>query len=140
MNLSESELVAPFILDGQPIERVQKLVAAMREKFANSEVRFIDTVCKPTKDRQRALQRLIAQVEIVVVVGGHGSNNTRQLALAAEAAGRRAYHIEHAGELRAEWFEDVETVGITAGTSTLRETVENVRIRLEEMSVNLVRG
>ena len=56
--------------------------------------------------------------EVVVVVGGRNSNNTRQLVRACEAEGARVHHVEAASELRAEWFEGVRSVGLTAGTST----------------------
>jgi hypothetical protein len=57
----------------QPIERVRELVAAIRQRFPRSEVRFIDTVCRPTKQRQAAAIELAQQVEVVVVIGGLGS-------------------------------------------------------------------
>jgi 4-hydroxy-3-methylbut-2-enyl diphosphate reductase len=78
----------------QPIEHVRSLVAEIRKRHPAAEVRFVDTVCKPTKDRQAALQRLIAQAEAIVVVGGRQSNNTRQLVETCRAAGRRAIHVE----------------------------------------------
>ena len=114
----------------QPIDRVRKFVAEMRRAHPGAEVRFADTVCKPTKDRQRALQRLIEQTEVIVVVGGRTSNNTRQLVATCRAAGCRALHIERAEELVATDFNGVEIVGLTAGTSTLRETVDSVIERL----------
>jgi 4-hydroxy-3-methylbut-2-enyl diphosphate reductase len=114
----------------QPIEFVRSIVDLVRRRFARAEVRFVDTVCKPTKDRQSALHRLIEQVELVVVVGGRSSNNTRQLAETCRAAGRAAIHVERAEELEAADFARVERVGITAGTSTLIETVEAVHRRL----------
>jgi 4-hydroxy-3-methylbut-2-en-1-yl diphosphate reductase len=114
----------------QPIERVRSLVSAIRRARPAAEVRFVDTVCKPTKDRQRALQNIIAQAEVVVVVGGRESNNTRQLVETCRGAGRRAIHVERAEELRAADFARVAVVGLTAGTSTLPETVETVRERL----------
>ena len=116
----------------QPIERVQQLVAALRAHFPASEVVFRDTVCQPTKNRQNALRKLLAECDTLVVVGGHNSNNTLQLVAAAEAAGRRAIHITRADELRAEWFADAQHVGVTAGTSTLKETVAAVVARLED--------
>ncbi|MEO7725325.1 MAG: 4-hydroxy-3-methylbut-2-enyl diphosphate reductase [Chthoniobacterales bacterium] len=63
----------------QPIDRVRTLVAEIRRTHPRAEVRFADTVCKPTKDRQSALQRLIVETTLIVVVGGRASNNTRQL-------------------------------------------------------------
>lgn len=118
----------------QPIELVQSLVDLVRQTHPKSEVRFVDTVCRPTKDRQSALQRLIASVEVIVVVGGRASNNTRQLVESCRAAGRAVYHIERPEELCADWFHDIDTVGLTAGTSTLIETVEAVHLRLREMA------
>src|SRR4029078_9693206 len=64
----------------QAIEKVRRLVALIRERFPQSEVRFLDTVCKPTKDRQSAAIDVARQADDVIVVGGHSSNNTRELA------------------------------------------------------------
>lgn len=115
----------------QPIEKVRLLVEQIRRARPEAEVRFCDTVCKPTKDRQAALQKLLSEVDAVVVVGGRNSNNTRQLVSASQAAGRIVFHVERAEELREEWFEGIESVGITAGTSTLQETVRAVHERLQ---------
>lgn len=114
----------------QPIDKVRALVEEIRRARPESEVRFCDTVCKPTKERQAALLKLLSRVEVIVVLGGRSSNNTRQLVETSRAAGRMVFHIERAEELRAEWFSSVESVGITAGTSTLRETVRAVYERL----------
>ena len=116
----------------QPIERVEEIVAALRAHFPASEVVFRDTVCQPTKNRQNALRKLLSECDTLVVVGGHNSNNTLQLVAAAEAAGRRAIHITRADELRAECFAEAKHVGVTAGTSTLKETVAAVVSRLED--------
>jgi 4-hydroxy-3-methylbut-2-enyl diphosphate reductase len=118
----------------QPIDRVRALVAEIKRTHPAAEVRFADTVCKPTKDRQIALKKLIAAADVIVVVGGRQSNNTRQLVETCLAAGKRALHIERAEELQPEWFRDVRVVGLTGGTSTLPETVEAARQRLEEFS------
>jgi 4-hydroxy-3-methylbut-2-enyl diphosphate reductase len=118
----------------QPIERVEEIVAALRVHFPTSEILFRDTVCQPTKNRQNALRKLLAECDTLVVVGGHNSNNTLQLVAAAEAAGRRAIHITRTEELRDEWLEGAQVVGVTAGTSTLKETVAAVVARLESIA------
>lgn len=118
----------------QPIRHVHELVAAIRERFPDAQVRFVDTVCKPTKDRQTALEQLIAQADTIVVVGGRHSNNTRQLVQTCRLAGRVALHIERAEELQPADFLQSEVVGLTAGTSTLPETVTAVWRRLQEIS------
>lgn len=118
----------------QPIDHVRQLVAEICRAHPRAEVRFVDTVCKPTKDRQLALRRLLEQAELIVVVGGRMSNNTRQLVATCRAAGRRVVHVERAEELVADDFVNVAVVGVTAGTSTLRETVAAVVDRLRKIS------
>jgi 4-hydroxy-3-methylbut-2-enyl diphosphate reductase len=117
----------------QPLERVMELVEALRARFPAADVRFIDTVCQPTKDRQRALRRLAAETDVVVVVGGPESNNSRKLGELARSLGRRAYLVANASELRPEWFEDCELVGLTAGTSTPDPIIQEVRAWLERL-------
>jgi 4-hydroxy-3-methylbut-2-enyl diphosphate reductase len=124
----------------QPIERVQRIVEAMRCAFPQSEVRFVDTVCQPTKNRQSAIAKLIARCDTIVVVGGKNSNNTLQLANAARVAGLRVIHIESAAELDADSFKESREVGLTAGTSTLKETVQAAHARLEEIARELSRN
>ena len=63
----------------QPIEKVRGLVACIQRRFADADVRFIDTVCRPTKQRQTAALDLARQSDVVIVVGGAASNNTREL-------------------------------------------------------------
>lgn len=115
--------------------------AAIRRQIAAcnpaAEVRWVDTICQPTKDRQRALSELLDEVEAVVVVGGSHSHNTRRLVDACRQQGLAAFHIEHAGELDPDWFDGFETIGLTAGTSTLPETLQQVEERLLEIAAEL---
>ncbi len=121
----------------QPVEKVRALVEAIRTARPQSEVRFTDTVCQPTKNRQSALRKLIAECDTMVVVGGRNSNNTVQLVAAASAAGLAVFHIERAEELDPAWFRDAENVGLTAGTSTLKETVAAIHTRLSSIALEL---
>ncbi len=111
----------------QPLEHVEALVAAIRRRFPDADLAFVDTVCQPTKDRQEAMRRLVDESEVIVVVGGPESNNSRKLTDFARSRGRTAYQVARAEELRAEWFEGVTTVGLTAGTSTPDDVIEEVR-------------
>ncbi len=120
----------------QPIDFVWDIVDLIRRSHPDAEVRFVDTVCRPTKDRQFALRKLIADAEAVVVVGGRKSNNTRQLVETCRAAGKTVFHIERAEELRADWFAKIDIVGLTAGTSTLPETVHAVHERLLQLAAH----
>ena len=120
----------------QPLGKVERLVEVIRRARPGVSVRFVDTVCQPTKDRQEAMDALCRECEVVVVVGGRNSNNTRELVVRAASLGAVAHHVETADELRCEWFEGVECVGVTAGTSTLDETVDAVVARLRLMAAS----
>src|SRR4029453_317237 len=102
----------------QPIEKVRALVDALRRRFPKSEVRFVDTVCQPTKQRQNAAVELAQRCDVVVVVGGAGSNNTRELVATCRAHCAQVHHVQTAADLCEEWFFTATVVGITAGTST----------------------
>ena len=116
-----------------PPHAAQEIAAAIRERNPHAEVRFVDTVCEPTRERQAAVERLCRQVDAVVVVGGANSNNTRQLVALCQRLGTRAYHVQSAAGLNPAWFEGCTAVGLTAGTSTLDETVEAVCDRLRSL-------
>ncbi len=117
----------------QPIDRVRRLVDELKTNRPEAVVHFRDTVCQPTKNRQEALRALLSEVDAVVVVGGKNSNNTLQLLSTCRKAGTPSFHIERVEELTPSWFKGFETVGVTAGTSTLRETVEAVRAWLNRL-------
>ncbi len=102
----------------QPIDRVLYILDLIRERFPDKEVRFADTVCQPTKQRQRAAVDLALRSDVVIVIGGLNSNNTRELVQSCRRCCARVHHVQGAGELRPEWLAGAATVGITAGTST----------------------
>ena len=101
-----------------------------------ADIRLIATVCQPTKLRQRAMLELLHRVDAVVVVGGRNSNNTRRLVQLCHEHLTPAVLVECAEELEPEWFDDVDTVGLTAGTSTLDETIDAVHEALEQIAMN----
>ena len=110
----------------QPLERVHQLVEVIRARFPDSEVQFRDTVCQPTKQRQTAAIELAQQCDVVIVIGGAHSNNTRELVTTCARHCARVHHVQHAGDLRMEWFQEAESVGLTAGTSTPDATIAEV--------------
>jgi 4-hydroxy-3-methylbut-2-enyl diphosphate reductase len=121
----------------QPIDRVRELVGLMRRRFPDSEIRFVDTVCQPTKQRQHAAVELAQQCNLVVVIGGAHSNNTRELLNTCSRYCPEVIHVQTAADLRPEWFASRETVGITAGTSTPDPVIAEVEGRLREMAGEL---
>lgn len=109
-----------------PPWEAEALLREVRERNPGREVRFVDTICRPTRDRQEAVHELLERVQALVVVGGRNSNNTRQLARLAEARGIPALHVQGPQDLDRDWLAAFEVVGLTAGTSTPDEVIEAV--------------
>jgi len=118
----------------QPIDRVRYLVGLICIRFPNAQIRFIDTVCQPTKQRQEAAVDLAKQCNLVLVIGGANSNNTRELVNTCRQFCGHVEHIQTAADLREDWFEGIEIVGLTAGTSTPDSVIEAVEARLREIA------
>ena len=118
----------------QPIDRVRHLANLIRAKFPQSEVKFVDTVCQPTKMRQSAATELARRVEVMIVIGGCQSNNTRELAETCRKQGPRVHQVETANDVQPEWLANCETVGVTAGTSTPDDVIDAVEKRLREIA------
>ena len=110
----------------QPIEKVRSLAKLISVTFPQSEVRLVDTVCRPTKERQEAADELAEHCDVVLVIGGAHSNNTRELVQTCSRLCRRVHHIQTEADLNAGWFRPTDVVGITAGTSTPDKVIDGV--------------
>lgn len=118
----------------QPIDKVRHLVGLIRRRFPQAEVRFVDTVCQPTKQRQNAAIELGQHCDVVVVIGGAHSNNTHELVKTCSRYCARVHHVQTAVDLRPEWFGGAATVGITAGTSTPDDIIDDVESRVRGLA------
>ena len=118
----------------QPVERVHQLVSLIRRRFPQSEVRLIDTVCQPTKQRQKAAVELARRSDVVIVIGGASSNNTRELVNTCSHHCSHVHHIQTESDLRPEWLLDAGMVGITAGTSTPDEVIDRIDRHIRELA------
>lgn len=131
-NLRERPRFGVIAQTTQPIEKVRQLVQLIRERFPNSEVRFIDTVCQPTKQRQSAAIELAQKCDVVIVIGGAHSNNTHELVKTCSRFCARVHHVQTAADLRADWFSADDVVGITAGTSTPDNLINEVEHQIKQ--------
>lgn len=118
----------------QPIARVRHLTNVLRQRFPSAEIRFIDTVCQPTKQRQVAAEELAARCDVVVVIGGANSNNTRELVQTCSRYCDRVHHIQSVADLHSGWFQPADSVGLTAGTSTPDYLINAVESKLQEIA------
>lgn len=115
----------------QPLARARHLLNRMRLRFPTADIRWSDTVCLPTKQRQRAAEDLAAASDIVIVVGGRHSNNTRELAATCLQSCPRVHQVQTADDLQPSWFLPHDTVGLTAGTSTPDDVIDAVERQIQ---------
>lgn len=99
----------------------------------NFEFSVVNTLCHATTGQQEAAASLARQVDVMVVVGGRKSANTRHLREVAEEQGCRAYHIESPDEIEGTWFLGAERIGLTAGASTPDYSIDEVEARIREL-------
>lgn len=99
------------------------------------EVKIINTICNATSERQEDVYKLAPHVDVMIVIGGKNSGNTRRLYEIAKSLNPRSYHIETPEELQREWFEGAQKVGLTAGASTPDWIIGQVVDRIEAMII-----
>ncbi len=107
---------------------VQKLLTVHMDRI--SELRVINTLCNATTSQQAATEDLAQEVDLMIVVGGRESANTRHLAEVAREQGVETYHVESAAEIDGVWLPGHERVGVAAGASTPDPVIDEVVARL----------
>jgi 4-hydroxy-3-methylbut-2-enyl diphosphate reductase len=115
--------------------RFAAFVARLLERWLDhiNELRVINTLCGVTANQQTAAQELAQEVDLMLVIGGRNSANTRHLVEVCQQEGVETHHIETAAEMEAHWFDGRERVGVTAGASTPDSAVEAVVRRIQEL-------
>jgi 4-hydroxy-3-methylbut-2-enyl diphosphate reductase len=115
----------------QTPENFESIVKVLKERH---KVRVYNTICKATFDRQKSAEKLARSVDLMIVIGGKNSGNTRRLAQICSAK-TNTYHVETVDSIKEEWFENVESVGLTAGASTPDWVIEDIEAKVKEISV-----
>jgi len=130
--LPRSSKVGVVVQSTYSRERFSEIVRALSEKYY--EVRAVNTICTDTNNRQSEALRLAGEVDVMIVVGGKTSANTKHLAELSEIHGARSHHIEGPDEVRPEWFTGVRVTGLMSGASTPGWLVDQVEARIKELA------
>lgn len=95
---------------------------------------FVDTICNPTKQRQSDTEDIAKKADIMIVIGGKNSSNSKELAAKSRELNVETYFIQSADQLQKEWFNSKENIGVTAGASTPDITINEVVDRIKEIT------
>ena len=122
------------------LDDTARIVEALRTRYPGLTSPPKDDICYATQNRQNAVKDLAQRVDLLLVVGSSNSSNSRRLTEAAHAAGVPAYLVNDETEIRSEWLEQSEVVGVTAGASAPEEIVLQVVDHLRSSRAVQVEG
>ncbi len=112
----------------------KKILHRIKQINKDKKITFVNTICKPTRDRQRAVKNLINNVDALIVVGDPSSNNTNQLVNIGKSKGIPVFLIQNSSNINPKMLYDFKTIGLTAGTSTPDSTIQAVYEKLLSIS------
>ena len=95
---------------------------------------FVDTICNPTKQRQSDTEEIAKKADVMVVIGGKNSSNSKELAAKSKEFGVETYFVQSADQVKKGWFDGKENIGVTAGASTPDVTINEVVDKIKEMA------
>ena len=120
------------------LDDTAETIAALKEKYPAIQGPHKNDICYATTNRQEAVRELAKQSDLVLVVGSKNSSNSNRLAELASRMGVKSQLLDDPLDIRADWFDGVQTIGITAGASAPEELVQSIISRLKEFGVNTV--
>jgi 4-hydroxy-3-methylbut-2-en-1-yl diphosphate reductase len=108
------------------LDDTAQIVQELRRKFPNLQSPPKDDICYATQNRQNAVKEIAGKVDVLLVIGSQNSSNSQRLREVSAAAGVPAYLVNDETEIKSEWLEHAEVVGVTAGASAPEEIVFRV--------------
>ena len=108
------------------VDETMSIIRKLRERFPNMVGPRTDDICYATQNRQDAVKQLAPRCDLVLVIGSRNSSNSNRLVEVARQHGAASYLIDNEHEVKEEWLEGVETVGITSGASAPEELVQRL--------------
>jgi len=115
----------------QSLDNFREIVGVCLEK--TRDLKIYNTICDATSVRQEEAVAIARQVELMLVVGGYNSANTRRLAELCREQGTTTHHLETAAEIDPAWFAGIDRVGLTAGASTPQFLIDEIITRLRAL-------
>ena len=115
----------------QMIENVQEIINVLMQKVF--DLRFVNTICFPTRRNHEQIKELATQCEVMIIIGSFTSANSKRLTQLALERNKRSYQVTCADDMEAFWFENCETVGISAGASTPDDIIRDVVEKIKEI-------
>ena len=120
------------------LDDTAETIAALKEKYPAIQGPHKNDICYATTNRQEAVRELAKLSDLVLVVGSKNSSNSNRLAELAFRMGVKSQLLDDPSDIQDDWFNDVKTIGITAGASAPEELVQSIISRLKEFGANTI--
>lgn len=120
------------------LDDTAETIAALKKKYPAIQGPHKNDICYATTNRQEAVRELAKLSDLVLVVGSKNSSNSNRLAELASRMGVKSQLLDDPSDIQADWFNDVKTIGITAGASAPEELVQSIISRLKEFGANTI--
>ncbi len=130
-NIKLKEKIAVVAQTTRKISEFLKIVNFLVEN--HKEVRVFNTICNATFENQDAVKELSKEADIMIIIGGKNSSNTKQLYLISKENCNDSYLIENADELKPEWFKNKNLCGVSAGASTPEWLIQNIIKKIKQI-------
>ncbi|WP_109124546.1 4-hydroxy-3-methylbut-2-enyl diphosphate reductase [Dyella sp. C11] len=116
------------------VDDTRRIIDVLRRRFSNLAGPSVGDICYATQNRQNAVRELVAQVDVLLVVGSPASSNSRRLQEIGEECGVPSYLLADGNELLPSWVADARTIGLTAGASAPESCVDDVIRALRQLA------
>ncbi|MCX6766420.1 MAG: 4-hydroxy-3-methylbut-2-enyl diphosphate reductase [Candidatus Moranbacteria bacterium] len=114
----------------QNVEEFKKIIAFLRSNLKNFV--FFNTICESTDDRQKEIRNLAKTNDVVVVIGGKDSANSKMLHKISKSINKKSYFVENSKQLKKNWFSDIKKIAVSAGASTPEWIIEEVINKIQK--------
>ena len=112
----------------QTIENVQEIINILMQKVF--DLHFVNTICYPTKRNREQIKKLAVESDVMLIIGSFTSANSKRLTLLSKLINKNTYQVTSVKDIKEKWFEDCNSVGISAGASTPDYLIEEVENKL----------
>ena len=119
----------------QAIENVQEIIKILMTKIF--DLRFVNTICYPTKRNQEQIKELSSLVDVMIIIGSFNSANSKRLTMLSKDINKKTYQVTDSKELKNKWFNECNSVGISAGASTPDYLINNIKNKIEQIGNRL---
>ena len=130
--LPDAEKVGVISQTTQSMENFTSVVSYLLKK--HKEIKIFNTICDETIERQKSAKNIANKVDLMLIIGGKNSANTKRLAVIGKSINENTYHIETSEEIIEKWLKGVKKVGISGGASTPKWLIDEAFKKIKKIT------